>query len=57
LQIIALVEVDQPAVRDGDAMVVTSCGDTGCAVRISLRPHDPYTGAELDGEEMVKGYE
>ena len=27
------------------------------ATRISLRPHDPYTGAEVEREEVVKGYE
>src|SRR5437868_1121718 len=27
------------------------------ATRISLRPHDPDTGAEVEREEVVKGYE
>jgi DNA end-binding protein Ku len=27
------------------------------ASRISLRPHDPHTGAEIEREEVVKGYE
>jgi DNA end-binding protein Ku len=27
------------------------------ATRISLRPHDPSTGEEIEREEVVKGYE
>jgi hypothetical protein len=27
------------------------------ATRISLRPHDPTTGEEVEKEEVVKGYE
>src|SRR5947207_3158764 len=31
--------------------------DVGPATRIALRPHDPATGAELERDEVVKGYE
>jgi DNA end-binding protein Ku len=31
--------------------------DIGPATRISLRPHDPTTGAEIERDEVVKGYE
>jgi DNA end-binding protein Ku len=31
--------------------------DIGPATRISLRPHDPVTGAEVERGEVVKGYE
>src|SRR5207248_6635670 len=31
--------------------------DIGPATRISLRPHDPATGAEVERGEVVKGYE
>ena len=27
------------------------------AARIALLPHDPHTGAEIEREEVVKGYE
>src|SRR5690348_15165219 len=30
---------------------------TWAASRISLRPHDPSTGEEIEREEVVKGYE
>jgi DNA end-binding protein Ku len=30
---------------------------TRAAARISLRPHDPSTGEEVEKEEVVKGYE
>lgn len=37
--------------------LLTSPEPTGAATRISLRPHDPYTGAEVERTEVVKGYE
>ena len=30
---------------------------SGAATRITLRPHDPGTGEEVEKEEVVKGYE
>jgi hypothetical protein len=30
---------------------------SGLATRITLRPHDPGTGNEVEKEEVVKGYE
>jgi non-homologous end joining protein Ku len=32
-------------------------GQTPAATRITLRPHDPSTGEEVEKEEVVKGYE
>ena len=31
--------------------------DVGSVSRITIRPHDPETGAEVDKAEIVKGYE
>jgi DNA end-binding protein Ku len=31
--------------------------ESSAPARIALRPHDPYTGVEIDREEVVKGYE
>lgn len=31
--------------------------DTRPATRITLRPHDPSSGEEIEREEVVKGYE
>ena len=31
--------------------------DMGPATRIALRPHDPATGAEIERDEVLKGYE
>src|SRR6266568_9057186 len=31
--------------------------DAGPATRIALRPYDPYTGEEIEREEVTKGYE
>jgi hypothetical protein len=44
--------------QDFPGMIATRRADqTRPATRISLRPHDPSTGEEIEREEVVKGYE
>src|SRR5438874_4179962 len=31
--------------------------EVGPATRVALRPHDPMTGAEIERDEVLKGYE
>ena len=43
-----------PALRNGAG---ENADQTEGAARITLRPHDPATGEEIDKTEVVKGYE
>jgi DNA end-binding protein Ku len=43
----------RPPTQDGK----DEAAQAGPATRITLRPHDPTTGEELDRREVVKGYE
>jgi DNA end-binding protein Ku len=45
---------ERPALRDGAGEDVDQAEG---ATRISLRPHDPATGEEINKAEVVKGYE
>src|SRR5215470_14162143 len=55
-----LSEQDGGQNRDRSAPRLTSDyveDRAGPATRITLRPHDPNTGEELEKEEVVRGYE
>src|SRR6516164_652443 len=45
---------ERPALRNGAG---ENADQTEGAARITLRPHDPATGEEIDKTEVVKGYE
>jgi DNA end-binding protein Ku len=45
---------ERPALRNGAG---ENADQTEGAARITLRPHDPATGEEIDKTEIVKGYE
>jgi DNA end-binding protein Ku len=48
---------DRLAPRFSDDDSYEEAGQTPAATRITLRPHDPSTGEEVEKEEVVKGYE
>jgi DNA end-binding protein Ku len=60
-------EVERPsATRDPSSRVVEELTrirtpddrvEAAAATRIALRPHDPYTGEEIERDEVLKGYE
>ncbi len=45
---------ERPALRNGAG---ENADQTEGSARITLRPHDPATGEEIDKTEVVKGYE
>ena len=45
---------ERPALRNGAG---ENADQTEGAARITLRPHDPATGEEIDKREVLKGYE
>ena len=48
---------DNPAPRFNPGEGYEEEDQTHAATRITLRPHDPSTGEEVEKEEVVKGYE
>jgi DNA end-binding protein Ku len=48
-------EEERPALGRHDH--ADGADEAGCATRITIRPHDPRTGEEVDKSEVVKGYE
>src|SRR5215472_5042136 len=47
---------EQPTLQR-DAAGEEDADQTGVATRVTLRPHDPTTGEEIEKNEVVKGYE
>jgi DNA end-binding protein Ku len=48
---------DRPASRFTPNYVEDQAGRAQPATRITLRPHDPSTGEEVEKEEVIRGYE